>query len=282
MTEEAKAEDAVVIPEVVDGDYDLQVRAVPPAITANVDKVRDYVDAQLAVYRDTRIDPSDARQVKQARKDMAYLNKLKARVADARKQVKRVAEQPIRDFEAQVKPIEATIEEVRGEIKAQVDAADEAFREHRREWLSGQYAELAGAVSQLIPADVLVTGEMLRRSTLDEKALDDLMESAKDAYRSYKRLEGMELSHKAEAVRTFCETASLDQALQTEESLNEQDRKREAFEKRRQAVRKAAEPEEPVSRWHLELDFEGTRDKAREVGASLKALGLAGKIRKVG
>lgn len=282
MTEEAKAGDAVVIPEVVDGDYDLQVRAVPPAITANVDKVRDYVDAQLAVYRDTRIDPSDARQVKQARKDMAYLNKLKARVADARKQVKRVAEQPIRDFEAQVKPIEATIEAVRGEIKEQVNAADEAFKQQRRQWLTDQYKDLAGAVAELIPADVLITGEMLRRSTLDEKALDDLMEAAKDAYQGYKRLEGMEMSHKSEAIRTYCETASLDQALQTEESLKERDKKREAFERKRQAVKKASKPDEPMARWHLELDFEGTRDKAREVGASLKALGLTGKIRKVG
>lgn len=282
MADEKADEQAVVIPEVMEGDYDLQVRAVPPSITANVDKVRGYVDAQLAVYRDTRIDLSDDTQVKQARKDMAYLNKLKARVADARKQVKRVAEQPIRDFEAQVRPIEATIEQVRGEIKEQVDAADAAFREKRRKWLSDQYKDLAGAVAELIPADVLITGEMMRRSTLEEKALDDLMEAAKTAYGQYKRLEGMELTHKAEAVRAFCETASLDQALQAEESLREQDRKREAFEKRRRAVKEVAEPDEPVCRWHLELDFEGTADKAREVGASLKALGLTGKIRKVG
>ena len=281
MAEKEGAAQAVVIPEVVEGDYDLQVKAVPPAITANVDKVRDYVDAQLAVYRDTRIDPSDARQVKQARKDMAYLNKLKSRVAEARKQVKRVAEQPIREFEEQVKPIEKTIEQVRGEIKGQVDAADEDFKAKRRQWLSDQYADLAGAVAELIPADVLITGEMLRRSKLDEAALSDLMDKAKEAYGQYKRLEGMELAHKAEAVRTFCETASLDQALQTEESLKERDAKRKAFEAKRKAVQQVAAPEEPVARWHLELDFEGTASKAKEVGQALKALGLTGTIRKV-
>lgn len=287
--------DAVeVAAEVIEPTGELAVTYTPAVIDDNLEALNAFVEQQIAPYIGAQIDPNDYEQVKEARKCMADLNKLKNPIEAERKRIKREYEAPLKALESRVKAITAKIDEARAVLKAQVDEADARFKELRRAVLAEEYEGCAGPIADVIPFAAVLEDAWLNRSTPEAKAADALYEKVGKALKGYKTLQTKELVHKDEVVKHYADTLDLIAALELEDRLNERDREMAEFKAAQEAARlvaeerKAPEPEpepEPAAQpepaadrfsWALSMEFEGTKEFATSVARTLKGLGLTG------
>ncbi|EOS50937.1 DUF1351 domain-containing protein [Adlercreutzia caecimuris] len=289
--------DAVeVAAEVIEPTGELAVTYTPAVIDDNLEALNAFVEQQIAPYIGAQIDPNDYEQVKEARKCMADLNKLKNPIEAERKRIKREYEAPLKALESRVKAITAKIDEARAVLKVQVDEADARFKELRRAVLAEEYEGCAGPIADVIPFAAVLEDAWLNRSTPEAKAADALYEKVGKALKGYKTLQTKELVHKDEVVKHYADTLDLIAALELEDRLNERDREMAEFKAAQEAARlvaeerRAPEPEpepqpepapraEPAAdrfRWALSMEFEGTKEFATSVARTLKGLGLTG------
>lgn len=289
--------DAVeVAAEVIEPTGELAVTYTPAVIDDNLEALNAFVEQQIEPYIGAQIDPNDYEQVKEARKCMADLNKLKSPIEAERKRIKREYEAPFKALESRVKAITAKIDEARAVLKAQVDEADARFKELRRAVLAEEYEGCAGPIADVIPFAAVLEDAWLNRSTPEAKAADALYEKVGKALKGYKTLQTKELVHKDEVVKHYADTLDLIAALELEDRLNERDREMAEFKAAQEAARlvaeerRAPEPEpepqpepapraEPAAdrfRWALSMEFEGTKEFATSVARTLKGLGLTG------
>lgn len=291
--------------EVIEPGQGLEVTYTPAVIEDNLAALEAYVERQIEPYVGAEIDPADAGQVKEARACMADLNKMKAPIEAERKRVKKAYEAPLKDFEGRVKGITGRIDAARDGIKAQVERADEMFRESRRALLREEYEGVAGPVAEVIPFTAVLDDRWLTRSVAESKALRELQDRAEGALKGYRALEGKQLAHKDEVVKHYADTLDLVAALELEDELNERDREMAEFKAAQAAV--AIEEADPAVTahasggsvfvadrtegpatitadrgeaetfcWHLSMDFEGSKEFAQRVGSTLKAMGVTG------
>lgn len=284
--------EAVVIEEPT---AELAVTYTPAIIDDNLSALDAYIEDQIKPYQDAVIDPDDEQQIKDGRKAMADLNKLKEPIETERKRVKREYEAPLKAFEARVKSITAKIDKARAEIKKQIDEADAAFKASRTEQLQEEYEAVAGELTKMIPLEAIMKTEWLRRSTSWAKVANELAESAAKALEGYTTLEAKELTHKDEVMRKYCETLDLMAALQLEDALVAEDQRMAEFKAAQAAVMPQPQPEpipepeptpeptpEPqatVYEWELVTVFVGPKSQAQAVGQALKSCGVTGTIK---
>lgn len=302
----------VVTPEVIEPTNEVIVQYTPSIIADNLASLDAWVDQQLEPYQGAEIDPADEKQVKAARKFMADLNKLKGPIDAERKRIKKEYSAPLNAFEARVKTITGKIDAARDGLKKQVDTADAAFRENRKADLEEEWLGCAGKLAGIIPFDAVLESSWLNRSTQWNKALNELYDKAQKAVEGYTTLDETELQFRDECVKTYCETLSLQAALDRERELKaeaermaefrraeeEANERRRAIREAEEAARAAAQAEreamieqpveppaapveqppagEPAYRWELNMTFDGTRSLAQEVGSFLKSRGITG------
>lgn len=287
--------------EVIEPTDALEVTYSQAIIKDNLAAIEAYVDVQLKPYIGAVIDPSNDVQIKEARKALADLNKLKEPIDGERKRIKREYEAPMKAFECRVKSITGKIDGARSAIKEQVDAADEAFKASRRALLEDEFDGCTGPLAGLLSFEHIVNPSWINRSTPETKALKGVQEAVVDAIEKYETIVGSGLRHKDECVKLFCETLDLQKALALDGQLSEKEREAAEFAaKRAEAERFAAERREaapvqlpieqpapdqapveaptadPVHSWLLHVEFAGTRSLAVSLGQSLKALGITG------
>lgn len=286
-----------VTAEVIEPTDKLQVTYTPAVFNDNLAALDAYVDQQIAPYVGVQIDPKDYDQIKEARKCMADLNKLKDPIETERKRIKREYEGPLKAFEGRVKTITSKIDNTRADIKEQVDQAVESFKELRKAILREEYEGCAGVIADVIPFDALLDPKWLNHSTNEVKAKDELFDKVQNALKGDETLQKKELNHKDQVVKHYAETLDLIAALELEDKLNEEDRKMAEFKAAQEAARMTAaerrEPEpqqepvqetmpepvqeaEPVLRYALSMEFTGTLEYAQHVANTLKGLGLTG------
>ena len=285
-----------VTAEVIEPSNALEVTYTPAVFADNLSALDAYVEQQIAPYVGAQIDPNDYEQVKEARKCMADLNKLKDPIETERKRIKRAYEAPLKEFEGKVKGITAKIDGARAALKAQVDEADARFKELRRGLLLEEYESCAGPIADVIPFSAILEDAWLNRSTMESKAVNALFAKAESALKGYKTLQAKELRHKDEVVKRYADTLDLIAALELEDQLNERDREMAEFNAAQEAAQLVAEqrhaPEpEPETRpapqpepacaperfsWALSMEFAGTKEFAASVAQTLKSMGITG------
>lgn len=285
-----------VAAEVIEPSDALEVTYTPAVFADNLAALDAYVEQQIAPYVGAQIDPNDYDQVKEARKCMADLNKLKDPIETERKRIKRAYEAPLKEFEGKVKGITSKIDAARAAIKAQVDEADARFKELRRDLLLEEYEGCAGPIADVIPFSAILEDAWLNRSTMESKAVNALFAKVENALKGYKTLQAKELRHKDEVVKRYADTLDLIAALELEDQLNERDREMAEFkaaqeasqlvaEQRREPepapeTRPAPQPEPACApeqfSWALSMEFAGTKEFAASVAQTLKGMGITG------
>ena len=283
-----------VTAEVIEPSKDLEVNYTQAIIKDNLAAIEAYVDKQLEPYIGTVIDANDGEKVSDGRKFMADLNKLKEPIEVERKRIKNEYEAPLKSFETRVKGITGKIDAARDEIKKQVDAADEAFRNERRAALEEDYAGCVGPIAAFISFDSIADGESewFRRSVTEASACKRMEEKAAKAVEGYEALRGKQLSHRDEVVGHYCRTLDLVAALKLEDDLAERDRKMEELRAAQEAAQKvkdgraaqeqtraaegAAENAEPAHRWVLHIEFDAPVSTAKALKTALNGLGISG------
>lgn len=294
--------------EIIEPTNELEVTYTQAIIKDNLAAIEAYVDEQLAPYVGAVIDPNDEGQIKEARKAMADLNKLKDPIDKERKRIKREYEAPLKAFEGRVNGITAKINTARAGIKKQVDDADETFKAGRRSVLEAEFAGCTGPLNGLLSFERILNATWLNRSTPEAKALKGMQDAVIDAIEKYETLVASGLRHKDECVKLFCETLDLKQALALDGQLYEKEREAAEFAEKRAAAEaavgiapaqarqeeapRAAEPteKEPVHNWShhwlLHYEFDGPVSLARALrdaiapicptGGSIKDMGVIG------
>lgn len=296
--------DDVVVAEIIEPTAELEVRYTPAILTDNLGALEAYIDNQLAPFQGAKIDPEDESQIKEGRKFMADLNKLKEPIENERKRIKKAYEAPLKEFEARVKGITSKIDDARNTLKVQIDEADEAFKNLRYDHLLEEYQGCAGPIADVISFDAILDKKWLNRTSKVAKAENELYQKVEEALQGYNTLQTKELHHKDEVIKKYADTLDIISALKLEDELNEKDREMEAFKAAQEAAnltKKAAqaieeadpsanvsvvgdtilvsdkEPEpEPVYIYSLNMTFPATQTHAREVAATLKSIGITG------
>lgn len=300
MTEAAEVIE--VQAEIIEPTNELEVTYTQAIIKDNLAAIEAYVDEQLLPYIGAVIDPNDDGQIKEARKAMADLNKLKDPIDDERKRIKREYEAPMKAFEGRVKCITGKIDTARADIKKQVDDADEAFKAGRRVLLEDEFAGCTGPLDGLLSFERILDPTWLNRSTPETKALKGMQDAVVDAIEKYETLTASGLRHKDECVKLFCETLDLKKALALDGQLAEKEREAAEFaaaeatvaaatsQPQQEDTQRADEPtvakKEPVHHWVLHYEFDGPvslalalRDAIAPIcptGGSIKDAGVIG------
>lgn len=152
----------------------LDVTYTPSVIQANFDALEERVRAVVADYEGAVYDLASADAVREAKRDRSYLNGLKKEIEERRKAVKREYSKPLDAFEKRCKQITAIIDEAAGNIKAQLDRAEEERRARAYAKLQEHYEEFAELLAPVVPYERLHEPQWLNKTFGEVKAYEAL------------------------------------------------------------------------------------------------------------
>lgn len=152
----------------------LDVTYTPSVIQANFDALEERVRAVVADYEGAVYDLASADAVREAKRDRSYLNGLKKEIEERRKAVKREYSKPLDAFEKRCKQITAIIDEAAGNIKAQLDRAEEERRARAYAELKEHYEEFAELLAPVVPYERLHEPQWLNKTFGEVKAYEAL------------------------------------------------------------------------------------------------------------
>ena len=152
----------------------LSVTYTPSVIQANFDALEERVRAVVADYEGAVYDLASADAVREAKRDRSYLNGLKKEIEERRKAVKREYSKPLDAFEKRCKQITAIIDEAAGNIKAQLDRAEEERRARAYAKLQEHYEGFAELLAPVVPYERLHEPQWLNKTFGEVKAYEAL------------------------------------------------------------------------------------------------------------
>lgn len=293
----------------------LTVTYSPSVIEANFDALEAHVRKTVEVYEGATYDLTKKENIAEAKHDRSYLNGLKKEIDERRKAVKREYSKPLDAFEKRCKQITAIIDEAAGNIKAQLDQAEEERKARAYAKLQEHYEEFAGLLAPVVPYERFHEPQWLNKTFGEIKAYEALEAKVSDVARDWKTLKAQQeaMPHYADAEREFFRTLDLGAALNAARLADEEDRRiaelkaAMAPEPEPEPVSEpepepiaAPEPEpmpapaptpspmpaptpapvaEPLEAWTVEVPS-ATRSQMERLASVLKAQGITGSIRR--
>ena len=227
-------------------------------------------------------------------------------VSEARKALKNAYTKPVNDLEARIKTVMQPIETLQTRYKARQDAAEEEERNAKMAQLRETYEGIApflalpleGQTKALVPFERVAEGKKWGNRTMQLKKCEEELEQAVEAIAgNQKTLEGMDLSHRDEAMNEFWRTLSLGAAITRDRELAEIEQRRKALESAQEwhvaetraemdaqevtaeeaATGYAEKPAPEVKRW--QMTFAATEIQKQQFIQFAKQLGIKGTIR---
>lgn len=108
---------------------ELHIKETLPALSFNYDQLKEWAHGLTERYTNMVVTEDAIVEVK---KDMADLNRNKAKLEEARKEVVRRVSEPIKSFEAQVKEVVGIFDAAYAGLSGQVKAFEDAQRSEKR------------------------------------------------------------------------------------------------------------------------------------------------------
>lgn len=287
----------------------LDVAYTPSVIQANFDALEERVRAVVADYEGAVYDLASADAVREAKHDRSYLNGLKKEIEERRKAVKREYSKPLDAFEKRCKQITAIIDEAAGNIKAQLDRAEEERRARAYAELKEHYEEFAELLAPVVPYERLHEPQWLNKTFGEVKAYEALDAKVSKLAGDWEMLKSQFEGEPfyAEAERELFTTLDLGAALAAARKAAEENARiaelkaAMAPEPEPEPVSEpepepiaAPEPEpmpapmpaptpapvaEPLEAWTVEVPS-ATRSQMERLASVLKAQGITGSIRR--
>ena len=152
----------------------LTVAYKPSVIEANFDALEAHVRKTVEAYEGATYDLTKKENIAEAKHDRSYLNGLKKEIDERRKAVKREYSKPLDAFERRCKQITAIIDEAAGNIKAQLDQAEEERKARAYTKLQEHYEEFAGLLAPVVPYERLHEPQWLNKTFGEVKAYEAL------------------------------------------------------------------------------------------------------------
>lgn len=212
----AKAKEQVVEAEAeVIEERGLAVTFTPAAIEANFEALDERVSKMIEDYQGARYNLADADEIKQAKRDRAYLNSIAKEIDERRKAVKCEYMRPYDEFEARANAITAKVKKASSEIKEQLDQAEERRKDALYAELRQHYEDFAGLLAPVVPYERIHEEKWLNKTFGEVKAKNAIEEKVERVAKDWETLKSQRetLSHYEEAERAFFETLDLGDAL---------------------------------------------------------------------
>lgn len=212
--------------EVID-DERLEVTYVPVPIRANFETLEARVRAMVADYEGATYDLTSEDAIKQAKRDRTYLNGIVREIDERRKAVKREYTKPLSTFEGECKRIIGIAKDASDNIKAQLDAAEDARRKRAYNGLAAYYAQIADLLAPVVPYERIHEDAWLLKSFGEVKAKNALEEKVGKLANDWETLKSMKLSmaHYETAERELFRTLDLGAAISAAAREDAEDRR---------------------------------------------------------
>lgn len=201
----------VIEAEIIESE--LAVTVVEPTIADNLTALSAYVDKEIEPFLNWTVDVSDKKRITEAKKVIAELPKLKKKIEDERKRVKKAYTAPLDAFEKRVKEVTTKIELAYRGVKNQIDDAEQAARDRRYDRLHEVYEEFAPALVPMVEFDQVLEKEWLRLSMNEKRAEDELCDKLAKLAKDWRVLKESQLRCKEETEVEFFRTLDLNAAL---------------------------------------------------------------------
>lgn len=288
--------------EVID-DERLEVTYVPVPIRANFETLEARVRAMVADYEGATYDLTSEDAIKQAKRDRTYLNGIVREIDERRKAVKREYTKPLSTFEGECKRIIGIAKDASDNIKAQLDAAEDARRKRAYNGLAAYYAQIADLLAPVVPYERIHEDAWLLKSFGEVKAKNALEEKVGKLANDWETLKSMKLSmaHYETAERELFRTLDLGVAISAAAREDAEDRRiaemKAAMEQPAPEPEQAPEPssvpgdaapapaeppqKEPRYGWTFRL-FSATVEEANAVRLFCHENGIGGSLNREG
>lgn len=265
----------------------------PAVITADFDGMKAKLDALLEPYRgldDAAMAQMETAELKNCRADV---NRIIKDVEDARKAIKKQVNEPYSAFEQKVKELLAPAQEYADRLGGAVTVRDKEAKRLKREGLERSYLDFLsdnnlGELAGLIPYERIADERWLNKSFNAVKACDELQARVAKVVHDWGVLQAAGMPFREETEGEYFRTLDLGQALDYQQSLVEQAKRREAFEAQVKENRAASESEpkptpkpsaQAINRYALTIEC--TEGQLQALLGYLKAQGIHGKLGKV-
>lgn len=142
-----------------------------PAVRWNYEEVKAWISDGLKRYDGIVY---DEKQIAQAKKDRANLNKLADAIDAKRREMKAVYLQPYTEFEAQAKELTAMVKSYSDSIGAQIKAFDDFRKQEKREEIKKLFEQIFGKLATLVPFERIENPKWLNVTTSVNDITDEI------------------------------------------------------------------------------------------------------------
>ena len=151
----------------------VKIDAKKHLIVTNFDVIKAELAEKMSVYKGVIVDEDT---IKESKKDVADLRKLRDEIETKRKEIKKEWEQPYNDFKARCDELLKLIDEPIEEINTQVKAFDEQKKTEKKKVVEAIYAETIGEYAEYLPFDSVFDPKWLNVATSKKDIKFDLSE----------------------------------------------------------------------------------------------------------
>lgn len=147
-------------------DFELSAKITAGSLTSNAKELRARIEAELQNYSVEKYlnDPESAK------KDKAFLNKVKDSIADKRKEVSKAWNSPLDNFLEEMKGLEKSINEASSKLNDIVKEADDKEKNEKRAKIEAYFSTLD---FKIVSLDRIFNPKWLNKTTkMDQVMLD--------------------------------------------------------------------------------------------------------------
>lgn len=193
-------------------------------VSANFEECRAVLTEMMAPYASMKITEDD---IPNAKADRAKIRKVKERLEDARKMVKKVYNEPLAAFEGKCKELTAICDEAAGNLDGQLKLFDEQRKAAKIEDLKSYFSEKSAGVSDFLTWEDVFDPRWGNVTYTEEQAHNDMMAKIAMTTSALVAIRGMNSPFETELLDTYRQSHDMTVVVRKNEYLLELRRKEE-------------------------------------------------------
>ena len=145
----------------------------------------------------------DENTIKESKKDLADLRKIREEIETKRKEIKREWEQPYNDFKANCDELLKLVDEPIEEINSQLKLFDEKKKAEKRNLVEAIYTDIIGEYAEYLPLESIFDSKWLNASTKERDIKFDLSEKIVKVRSDLDIIHGLGSEIESELIETY-------------------------------------------------------------------------------
>lgn len=209
----------------------------------NFEEIREKLASEMKFYKGTVVTKET---VKDDKKTVASLRKLKTEMSDKRIAVKREFMQPYTEFEAKVKELNALIDEPIELINEQLEVFERKRVKERKQFIQAIYMENISDMEDILPLSEVYNPKWESESTSKKVIAEAINARMAAVKKDLETIKAMESEFEDKGIGKYKRTLSLSDAIQTIHGFEKQ--QKEILERQKQQEAAKKEEQEAAER----------------------------------